>query len=43
VKRGVTELVTPGLSFNDNVLDKRRNNYLASIYFGKDILGIALS
>lgn len=41
VKRGVTELVTPGLSFNDNVLDKRRNNYLASIYFGKDILGIA--
>ena len=36
VKRGVTELVTPGLSFNDNVHDKRRNNYLASIYFGKD-------
>ena len=41
VKRGVTELVTPGLSFNDNVLDKRKNNYLASVYFGKDILGIA--
>ncbi|WP_200975133.1 DNA mismatch repair protein MutS [Echinicola sp. 20G] len=41
VKRGVTELVTPGLSFNDNVLDKRRNNYLASIYFGKQTLGIA--
>jgi DNA mismatch repair protein MutS len=41
VKRGVTELVTPGLSFNDNVLDKRKNNYLASLYFGKDILGIA--
>ncbi|WP_373520404.1 DNA mismatch repair protein MutS [Aquiflexum sp.] len=41
VKRGVTELVTPGLSFNDNVLDKRKNNYLASIYFGKEILGIA--
>ncbi|MEX2593586.1 MAG: DNA mismatch repair protein MutS [Anditalea sp.] len=41
VKRGVTELVTPGLSFNDNVLDKKRNNYLASIYFGKDSLGIA--
>src|SRR5690554_371155 len=41
VKRGVTELVTPGLSFNDNVLDKRRNNYLASIYFGKTISGIA--
>lgn len=41
VKRGVTELVTPGLSFNDNVLDKRKNNYLASIHFGKDNLGIA--
>lgn len=41
VKRGVTELVTPGLSFNDHVLDKKRNNYLASIYFGKDTLGIA--
>lgn len=41
VKRGVTELVTPGLSFNDNVLDKRKNNYLASIYFGKEMLGIA--
>ena len=41
VKRGVTELVTPGLSFNDNVLDKKRNNYLASIYFGKTISGIA--
>ncbi|WP_040400403.1 DNA mismatch repair protein MutS, partial [Cecembia lonarensis] len=41
VKRGVTELVTPGLSFNDNVLDKRRNNYLASLHFGKESIGIA--
>lgn len=41
VKRGVTELVTPGLSFNDNVLDKRKNNYLGAIYFGKEQLGIA--
>jgi DNA mismatch repair protein MutS len=41
VKRGVTELVTPGLSFNDHVLDQKRNNYLASIHVGKDILGIA--
>lgn len=41
VKRGVTELVTPGLSFNDNVLDKKSNNYLASIHFGKEIHGIA--
>jgi DNA mismatch repair protein MutS len=41
VKRGVTELVTPGLSFNDQVLDTRKNNYLASIHFGKEIHGIA--
>ncbi|NVJ87520.1 MAG: DNA mismatch repair protein MutS [Algoriphagus sp.] len=41
VKRGVTELVTPGLSYNDQVLDTRKNNYLASIYFGKDKHGIA--
>ncbi|WP_226389793.1 DNA mismatch repair protein MutS [Penaeicola halotolerans] len=41
VKRGVTELVTPGLSFNDNVLDKKRNNYLASIHYSKNELGIA--
>ncbi len=33
VKRGVTELVTPGVSFNENVLDNKRNNYLASIHF----------
>ena len=42
VKRGVTELVTPGLSFNDNVLDRKVNNYLASVYFGiKGLIGIA--
>lgn len=41
VKRGVTELVTPGLSFNDNVLEKRTNNFLASIHFGKDKIGVA--
>jgi len=41
VKRGVTELVTPGLSFNDNVLDKKSNNYLASLHFEKDRIGIA--
>lgn len=39
VKRGVTELVTPGLSFNDNVLEQKRNNYLASLNFGKDDIG----
>ncbi|RLD21042.1 MAG: DNA mismatch repair protein MutS, partial [Bacteroidetes bacterium] len=41
VKRGVTELVTPGLSFNDNVLDKKANNYLASVYSSKASTGIA--
>ncbi|MHA7099581.1 DNA mismatch repair protein MutS [Roseivirga pacifica] len=39
VKRGVTELVTPGLSFNDNVLEQKRNNYLASLHFGKKEIG----
>ncbi|MCB0494944.1 MAG: DNA mismatch repair protein MutS [Cyclobacteriaceae bacterium] len=41
VKRGVTELVTPGLAYSDNVLETRRNNYLASIAFGKERMGIA--
>lgn len=41
VKRGVTELVTPGVSYNDNVLERRRNNFLASIFISKEILGIA--
>ena len=41
VKRGVTELVTPGLSFNDNVLDKKANNYLAAISFHKEEAGIS--
>lgn len=37
VKRGVTELVTPGVSMNDEVLHSRSNNFLASVYFGKRI------
>lgn len=41
VKRGVTELVTPGLSFNDNVLEKRQNNFLASVFAGKDVMGVS--
>ncbi|MBU2915803.1 DNA mismatch repair protein MutS [Reichenbachiella agariperforans] len=41
VKRGVTELVTPGLTLNDNVLEQRKNNYLASISFGKEMHGVA--
>ncbi|PWJ60549.1 DNA mismatch repair protein MutS [Dyadobacter jejuensis] len=42
VKRGVTELVTPGVSMNDNVLDLRRNNYLAAVHIGgDDLYGVA--
>ncbi len=41
VKRGVTELVTPGVAFNDQVLDHKRNNYLCSIHHTSDIHGIA--
>jgi DNA mismatch repair protein MutS len=41
VKRGVTELVTPGLSFNDNVLERKSNNFLASIIVNKDNFGVA--
>ncbi|MBT1685292.1 DNA mismatch repair protein MutS [Dawidia soli] len=41
VKRGVTELVTPGLSFNDNVLDRKQNNFLASVFCTKDAFGVA--
>ncbi len=41
VKRGVTELVTPGLSFNDNVLDRRQNNFLASVFASRDEYGIS--
>lgn len=41
VKRGITELVTPGLAFNDQVLDRKCNNYLASLYFHNDASGIA--
>lgn len=41
VKRGVTELVTPGVSMNDEVLQSKSNNFLASVYFGKKNLGVA--
>ena len=41
VKRGVTELVTPGVSFNEKTLDVRSNNFLASIHMEKDLVGIA--
>lgn len=41
VKRGVTELVTPGVSFNDQVLDTKKNNFLCSLHFGKKEIGIS--
>ncbi len=41
VKRGVTELVTPGVSYNDNVLDQRSNNFLCSLHFGDKNIGIS--
>ena len=41
VKRGVTELVTPGVSFNDQVLEQKKNNFLCAIHFTKGHHGIA--
>ncbi|WP_439648981.1 DNA mismatch repair protein MutS [Desertivirga xinjiangensis] len=41
VKRGVTELVTPGVAYSDNIVQQKTNNYLASIYFEKNTVGIA--
>ena len=41
VKRGVTEVVTPGVALNDDVLEAKSNNFLASIYFDKKKIGIA--
>ncbi len=41
VKRGITELVTPGVSINDNILENRENNFLASVHFDKNLAGVA--
>ncbi len=41
VKRGVTEMITPGVSFDDNVLENKENNFLASVHFEKKIAGVA--
>ena len=41
VKRGVTELVTPGLSFNDHVLDRKQNNFLASVFASRENYGVS--
>ncbi|MBQ9665498.1 MAG: DNA mismatch repair protein MutS [Bacteroidaceae bacterium] len=42
VKRGITELVTPGVAMTDNVLSTKENNFLASVHFGKSACGVAL-
>ena len=41
VKRGVTEMVTPGVSLDDNVLENKENNFLASVHLDKNIAGVA--
>ena len=41
VKRGITELVTPGVAINDNVLSYKENNFLAAVHFGKTACGVA--
>ncbi len=41
VKRGITELVTPGVALSDNVLNYKENNFLASVHFGKTACGVA--
>ncbi|MGN0282337.1 MAG: DNA mismatch repair protein MutS [Prevotella sp.] len=41
VKRGITELVTPGVAMNDNVLNYKENNFLAAVHFGKSSIGVA--
>lgn len=42
VKRGITEVVTPGVAMNDNVLNGKENNFLAAVNFGKSAIGLAL-
>ncbi|MGL5957384.1 MAG: DNA mismatch repair protein MutS, partial [Phocaeicola sp.] len=41
VKRGITELVTPGVAISDNVLSHKENNFLAAVHFGKNLCGVA--
>lgn len=41
VKRGVTELVTPGVSYNDNVLNQKENNFLGAVHLGESISGVS--
>ena len=42
VKRGITELVTPGVSMSDSILNHKENNFLAAVHFGKKACGLAL-
>jgi len=42
VRRGITELITPGVSFSDNVLDHKENNFLAALHFDRQAVGVAL-
>lgn len=42
VKRGITELVTPGIAMSDNVLNYKENNFLAAVHFGKAACGLSL-
>ena len=41
VKRGVTELITPGVSYSDSIIQQKTNNYLASVFFDKNLVGVA--
>jgi len=41
VKRGVTELVTPGVAMNDDILDTKSNNFLCAVHFGRNLLGVS--
>ena len=43
VKRGVTELVTPGVAYSDNILSQKSNNYLAAVYFDKNTIGVSFA
>lgn len=43
VKRGITELVTPGVSINDNILNHKENNFLCAIHFAKNTFGVAFA
>ena len=41
VKRGITEMITPGITYNDNVLERKENNFIACLHFEKTLTGIA--